>query len=77
MLYLSTIYKRHELQQRWVKEFDEEEYNNIPDAKSPADSEKRTGGVFEDLDLGLDPSEDVSTSVLDSLRALSNVRFIV
>ena len=29
--------------------------------RSPAESEKRGGAVFGDLDLGLDPSEDVST----------------
>jgi hypothetical protein len=29
-------------------------------SRSPAESEKRSGALFEDLDLGLDPSEDVS-----------------
>ncbi|KAJ8084688.1 hypothetical protein PM082_003464 [Marasmius tenuissimus] len=33
----------------------EEDYKSL---KSATDSEKRVGGVFEDLDLGLDPSED-------------------
>ncbi len=29
--------------------------------RSPAESDKRGGAVFDDLDLGLDPTEDVST----------------
>jgi hypothetical protein len=28
--------------------------------RSPAESDKRGGGIFDDLDLGLDPTEDVS-----------------
>lgn len=37
----------------------EEGYGRV---RSPAESEKRGGAVFEDLDLGLDPSEDVSVN---------------
>ena len=29
--------------------------------RSPAESDKCGGAVFDDLDLGLDPTEDVST----------------
>ena len=36
------------------------EFNRI---RSPEESEKRGGAVFDDLDLGLDPTEDVSNSV--------------
>lgn len=35
----------------------EKEYTRV---RSPAESEKRGGAVFNDVDLGLDPSEDVS-----------------
>ncbi|KAL0580688.1 hypothetical protein V5O48_001329 [Marasmius crinis-equi] len=37
------------------EDLDENEHKSL---KSATDSEKRVGGVFEDLDLGLDPTED-------------------
>ena len=38
----------------------EEDFNKFTRIRSPEESEKRGGAVFDDLDLGLDPSEDVS-----------------
>lgn len=40
---------------------EEEEFEtDFTRVRSPAESEKRGGAVFDDLDLGLDPTEDVS-----------------
>ncbi|KAF9015747.1 hypothetical protein BDQ17DRAFT_1395959 [Cyathus striatus] len=41
-----------------VDEVHEEELDRYTRVRSPEESEKRVGGLFEDLDLGLDPSED-------------------
>ena len=38
----------------------EEDFNEFTRIRSPEESEKRGGVVFDDLDLGLDPTEDVS-----------------
>ena len=38
----------------------EEDFNEFTRLRSPEESEKRGGAVFDDLDLGLDPTEDVS-----------------
>ena len=46
------------------EEEDEEIYTRV---RSPADSDKRGGAVFDDLDLGLDPAEDVSLSFSDPI----------
>jgi len=40
----------------------EEGTNEFARIRSPEESEKRGGAVFDDLDLGLDPTEDVSNS---------------
>ena len=41
----------------------EDELDEFIKIRSPEESEKRGGAVFDDLDLGLDPTEDVSNSV--------------
>jgi hypothetical protein len=41
----------------------EEDFDEFTRLRSPEESEKRGGAVFDDLDLGLDPTEDVSISV--------------
>ena len=41
----------------------EENFDQFTRLRSPEESEKRGGAVFDDLDLGLDPTEDVSISV--------------
>ncbi|KAG6846073.1 hypothetical protein H0H87_006437 [Tephrocybe sp. NHM501043] len=46
-------------------DFDEDHFeSDYTRIKSPAESEKRGGAVFDDLDLGLDPTEDVSDLIL-------------
>ncbi|KAF8807948.1 hypothetical protein BYT27DRAFT_7338569 [Phlegmacium glaucopus] len=45
-----------------VNEPTEEETNEFPRIRSPEESEKRGGAVFDDLDLGLDPTVDFDDS---------------
>lgn len=48
----------------------EMEFNDFTRIRSPEESEKRGGAVFDDLDLGLDPSEDVSNCLMYALSCL-------
>lgn len=45
------------------EEFDEEFDEYTTRVRSPAESDKRGGTIFDDLDLGLDPTEEVSRSI--------------
>jgi len=42
------------------REEDDVEYEEYTRIRSPTESDKRGGAVFDDLDLGLEPSEEVS-----------------
>lgn len=54
----------HDGRERVDNEADDTFDNNYTRIRSPAESDKRGGGVFDDLDLGLEPSVEVGAQLV-------------
>ena len=58
-------------------EVEDDEFVTFTRVRSPEENEKREGVVFDDLDLGLDPTEDVSCQLLIFAAGLTSALTLV